>query len=371
MIQPLTDDTMHQCRVRYLPIFPADPYARAIESFMGQEFPQLSNGRVEDRMEAVMLEFLGSKQTRVGPRPNPESEVKMRAVVRNAIEAGAPIPILIAAASVKVPIGESMDVAELSALRMLGSLNERITKHYAPGTTIKIRLEDLTESVISRDVPNIEDHVGQYRSDFKALVRVLGYDSFLAPVAESDMANRREFIDKSFWYGDIFRRYLDQTDVIPDNPLGLTSEGRLLQAAGWKGPVSRAMRDYLRSRYVKLYPTLDDSKFNGIMGNYLACILVRRSMNAMGMTGDRLEIGFSPAMPDAPTINTRVLYRTVPLSQSSLHIPFWNAKGFIKINEAGETRISLGQWNGEYVRGQLELINGSEQVTIRADYILE
>jgi hypothetical protein len=367
------------CSVRYLPQMPTDPYALGIERFMGQEFPQLASGKIEDRMEAVMTEFLGTKQCRIGPRPNPESEVKMRAVVRNAIQANAPIPILIAAASVKVPIGESMDVAELSALRMLGSLQDRISRHYAPGTAIKIRLEDLTELVISENVPNIAQHVGQYRETFKALVRVLGYDSFLTLLAESQLADTWQFTARAFDFGKVFARYLEATDSNPDAPLSTTSQGRALEDAGWKGPVSKAMRDYLRSRYLKLYPDMANgfnhalgvSAYNHIMGNYLACILVRRQMNAMGMAGARLEIGFSAAMPDAPTINTRVYYRTVPLSQSSLHIPFWNAKGFIKINEQGETRISLGPWDGNYVRGQLELSNGSEAVLLRADYTLE
>src|SRR5216117_2583235 len=95
--------------ITYVPATPGDLYAAAIERLVGREFPQLSSGRTEDVMEAVMLAVFATKQYRYGPRPGPESEVLMRDVVRRAIDAERPIPLLIPAASVKVPLGESAD----------------------------------------------------------------------------------------------------------------------------------------------------------------------------------------------------------------------------------------------------------------------
>lgn len=360
------------CNLRYLPILAGDPYTKSIEHFIAHEFPQLSSGKTENVMESIMTEFLGTKQVRIGPRPKPESEVLMRTVVRNAVDAGQPIPILMASAAVKVPIGESMDVAELSALRMLANLQERVKRHYAPGTNMVIRMEDLTEYAISATVPHIREHVGQYTSTMRNLVLALGYQSWLLPLEESAMMNEENFLQRVEYFAQCFKNYLDFTDGNETMPMEKVGDNaRELKFAGWKNGVSKDMRDYLRSRYRKLYPETPESEHNGIMGTYLACILVRRQMNGMGMTGERLEIGFAAALPDTPLTNTRVYYRTVPLSQSSLHMPYWNAKGFFKINQQGEPRISLGPWQGNYTHGQLEVSNGTNTALLRADYTEE
>jgi hypothetical protein len=63
--------------VQYHPLVGPDPYGVVIERFIGQEFPQLASGAVEDTLEAMMRAFLATKQYRVGPVPNPESLVRV------------------------------------------------------------------------------------------------------------------------------------------------------------------------------------------------------------------------------------------------------------------------------------------------------
>lgn len=358
-----TETDMHTI---WHPANPDDPYVETIERFIGQDFPQLSNGRLEDSVAAIMTQFLATKQFRIGPKPNPESEVMMRDVVRRAVNAERPVPILIASAALKVPIGESIDVAELSALRVLHCLQDRVVRHYAPGVAIRIRLEDLTEYVISRDVPLVSEHITTYVREFTQLVDVLGYSSFITPVTESSLANHAQFLVTADAAAKIFQQYLAASD-----PRYLSGH---LASLGWTGGVSTRLREWLYDRYAKLYPELKREQYDEVLSRYLAAILTRRNMGAVGAdkTFDgRLEISFAPALPDTPTVSTRVYYRTVPLSQSSFHAPYWSAKGHIRINNDNEARIALGRWTDTYTQGQLEVIDGEKKVTLRADYVLE
>lgn len=352
-----------------------DPYTAVIEHLVGQEFPQLSSGRVEDVMASVVTEFIATKQYRIGPRPNPESEVKIRDVVRRAVSDGRPIPVLVPAASVKLPIGESMDVAELSALRMLACLHRRVQRHYEPGMAFRMRLEDLTEYVLSPDVPHVEHHVRTYQQGLHTLLQVLGYDDFITLVPESGITDAAAFMQNAAAMIPEIEAYLDATDGLADDaqlrhPLFQRIQTRY--ALLW--PITALMRQYFRARYVKLYPSTPATGQNHVMAQYYAAVLTRRIVGAVGNdpTFDgRLEVYFGIALPDAPVVSTRVLYRTVPLAQSTLHLPYWNAKGHVKINNDGGARIALGRWDepaGTYVPGQLTVSRGASKTSVRADY---
>src|SRR6185437_1565061 len=58
------------------------PYTRLIETFCQTQIPLSTNQRV--RFEAIVAAILGTKQRRYGPLPAPETQVKIRDVVRNA-----------------------------------------------------------------------------------------------------------------------------------------------------------------------------------------------------------------------------------------------------------------------------------------------
>lgn len=355
---------MRTCNLRYLPSLGViDPYAASIERLISQQFPQLASGRTEDVMEAVMMEFLGTKQVRVGPRPNPESQSLMRDVVRRSIAQGRCIPVYIPSAAVKVPVGESsIDIAELSMLKMLESLQNRVRQHYAPGLSMRMRMEDLTEYVLTGTEPYVKRAVDNYITTMQTLVNVLGFSDWLTLVPESTLANEAEWLSSAASIAAVIYQYLS----------GRLPFEQAAPATGLKWPITQEMRQYFIDRYKKLYPAHGMDDYMKSMAAYFSSTLTRRNMNASGYdpTFDgRLELYFGNRLPDAPLVSPRVYYRTVPLSQSSLHIPYWQAKGFFKINQQGEPRISLGPWEGNYMPGQLELSNGTETALIRADYI--
>lgn len=345
-----------------------NPYAARIEQFVGQEFPQLASGRTEDTMTAIVKEFFATRQYRIGPKPLPESEVMIRDVVRRAVEAQRPIPLLIALAAVKVPIGESLDLAELSMLRVLCALNKRIKQHYELGLAIRLRIEDLTEYAISGvggdNVPDISMHVKHYSESMLRLIDALGYD-FILGVQESSLADPEKFADLVTEYSDDFEALL--AGKTNDNYMALL---------GWHGGVSPQMREWMYARYDRLYPSTvhGDEQQRRIMARYLSAILARRNLGAMGDDKSfkgRLEISFAPALPDTPAVSTRVYYRTVPISQSSLHMPPWLAKGYLRIGEDGVSGIALGKWDDEYTLGQLKIVGeDGKTASVRADYRL-
>jgi len=74
-------------------------------------------------------------------------------------------------------------------------------------------------------------------------------------------------------------------------------------------------------------------------------------------------------MPKA-LATTRLYYRTVPLKYTRCHLPFWRAKGYLKLN--GKTRLALATWREplEYNPFAVIMSNGNETVKVQADYVL-
>lgn len=357
--------------MKWKPVEAEDPYVSLIESFIGKEFPQFFCSKTENIVDAVIDEFLATKQVRIGPKPNPESIVMMRDVVRRAVQAERSIPILIASAAVKVPLGNEIDLAELSAIRILGNLQDRILHYYKHGVDVRIRMEDLTELVLTPDNPDVTDLAADYVGKFKGLVRALGYDEFIHPIKESIMGDASEFLDKVQNLVPAFKYYLEKSDKYadPKHHFGW------IEKLGWKGPISLETRDFLSARYEKMYPGTTRDQHREMMADYFAAILARHQMGIIGNDKSfegRLEISFNPPLPNHPPISTRVQYRSVPLSQSSNNRPYWLAKGYMRISNDNDARLALGDWkNEEYHEGHLVLNSGTESVSIRADYVLE
>jgi len=345
-----------------------DPYASLIESFIGREFPGLKTGNCETVMEALVELFLGTKQTRIGPKPNPESVVKMRDVVRRAVHEQRPIPVLIAVASVKVPFGHGIDLAELSAMRVLSRLQFCAQQYYSPGFQFRLRIEDLTELMLSGTADDVRQSISSYRENFMRLIRVLGYD-FIVPVPESSMVEEAQLLDVARVYARQFFNDLVIADAVNDDGKNVALN------IGWEGGIPKHVREYYCSRYSALYPDRDHSDHLRMMADYFGTILARHKLGVIGNDKSfqgRLEIGFNEPPPNAPAISTRVFYRSVPANQSSNNRPYWYAKGYLKIDNNNHSRICFGRWEElDYHQGRLSLSNGNEEITLDADYILE
>ncbi len=354
-----------------------DPNADLIIMFLRNEYPQLHNGNEESIVTAVTEEMIGSRQVRLAGRPTPESEVAMRDVVRNCIKQSHPIPVLVVSGPKKSVVGESVDIAELSALKTLACLNKRVKTHYPPGITVRIRLEDSTGYYLEEGVKGLNETIERYIQDFSSLIKVLGYD-FIEPVREQSLMTVDQLREKADKVLPLIMSYIQDSEIIKEREWAHLDSWKKLIKTGWQGMIPREMRDYYHRRYSNLFPEYDENNRLAVTAKYMAGTLARYQLKAIGALDTWpgfFQINFAPPVPGIPKsmITTRLYYRTVPLSQTKRHMPFWRAKGFVVLN--GGTRISLANWNEarslDFNKFVVKITDGIDFVNICADYIVE
>lgn len=351
-----------------------DPNAEIIASFMCQEFPQVYDGNKESTLEGVMKEMIGSRQVRLAGRPTPESEVAMREVVRNCIAQDHPVPVLVVSGPKKTVVGESIDIAELSALKMLACLNKRVKEYFPPGITVRVRLEDSTGYYLEEGVDGLHDTIERYIRDFSVIVKILGYD-FIEPVREQTLMTEKQLRGAADQILPILMEYLQDSEHIDEGEWEELGSWQRLSETGWQGLIPREMREYYHRRYTNLFPQYGETERLTVTAKYMAGTLARYQLNATGVVDSWpgfFQVNFAPPVPGIPKsmISTRLYYRTVPLKHSKRHMPFWRAKGILKLN--GSVRLSLLNW-GEPVDinpFMLSFSDGDDTVTVRSDYVL-
>ena len=299
----------------------------------------------------------------------------MRATVRRCVSQGAPIPVLIASAAVKVPVGDArVDLAEVAGLKVLASLHERVAAVYRPSLHFRVRLEDQTERVLSSDTPNLEPAITRYVQDFRDLIDVLEVP--VEAVTETDLlgANADRFLTEASRLQPIFVAHLADNTAAEEEWPALETYRRLTEE-GWAGGIPSATRSFFEARFRRNYPDMPPTEHNGMIARYLSAVLARRKLKASGQDPNwlgRLEISFAPPLPDSPVVSPRVYYRTVPRTESEQHLAWWCARGLMKIGEHS-SRIALTNWwdtQTERTKGHILLSNGTKSVTLQTAYTL-
>lgn len=136
------------------------------------------------------------------------------------------------------------------------------------------------------------------------------------------------------------------------------------------------MREHLIERYARSYPGKIRAQYMQMMARYFAATLARHIHNATGnIWGEpHLQLSYVAAIPGLPEglHSTRVYYRGVSLKHTKSHIPYWRAKGFLKISENNTVKVSLTNWHDvpELESGMVEFSNDTETVNVKADFML-
>lgn len=351
------------------------PYEDVVQGLLTQEFPLLQTDAAS-RLDAVVADLIGSSQTRYGPRPNAESELAMRGVVQRCMAHDQPIPVLIPAGPKKPVQGMSVDTAELAALRTLGCLQHRISRHYPPGLEIVLRMEDVTGWVLEGHESETRASIARYLEDFETLVHVLGYGEFIFPVRESSLIPEEAMWAALAGIEPVLGAYMRETNARGLDDYEQLASWQQLKSLGWSGEIPMVQREYYDTRYQKLFPSLTAQERVALLIRYFSLILARVRHGATGTrkhwTNGQIQITFAPAIPGTPThlVSTRVYYRTLPLKMGKHHLPFWRAKGFLKLN--GTASFSLASWADEIDLSPcaVRIRNGSDTVSVRTDYLL-
>ncbi len=366
---------MNNKRVAVVNDYFDDPNRDLIVSYLYQEFPETNEGKPEPILEGVMKEMIGSRQVRSVGAPTLESQVAMREVVRACIKAGHPIPILVVSGPKKTETSASIDLAELSALKVLACLNKRVKAYFPQGIMVKLRLEDITGYYLEEGVVGLHKSIDRYIGDLSALIRILGYD-FITPVCERELMMESQFRKTA---GDIFpliMSYLTDSEAIDESKWEELDSWKKLSAVGWQSTIPSEMRYYYHTRYQHLFPEYGVNARLAVTAKYFAGTLARYKLNATGVDPSwpgYFQINFATPVPGIPNTltKTRLYYRTVPFNESKRHIPFWRAKGVLKIN--GSIRTSLLCWNEPFdcTPFAINFSNANETVTVQSDYLIE
>lgn len=355
--------------------FVDDPNGQVITSFILQEYPQICDETRESTVENIVEEMIGSRQVRLAGRPTPESEVAMRKVVRSCVENKCPIPVLVVSGPKKTVVGESVDLAELSALKMLACLDKRVKAFFAPGITVRIRLEDTTGYYLEEGVEGLHETIERYVNDFSVLVRVLGYGDFIEPVRERILMTESQLREAAGEVFPLLLSYLQDSEHLEESEWGKLGSWKRLSDTGWQGMIPREMRQHYHGRYSRLFPGCGEEDILRLIAKYMAGTLARYQLRATGAIDSWpgfFQINFAPPVPGIPKslVSTRLYYRTVPLCHTKRHMPFWRAKGIMKLN--GSVRLSLVSWGEKLDINPFVLTfsDGAESVNVRSDYVL-
>ena len=341
--------------IKYSPI--DNPYGQYLVSVVKQALPQF-NSSTEDVMEGVVEAILGNKSIRQGPRPKPEGLVKIREIVRKAVSENKSIPIISAAAAVKVlgkeGLSSQVDLAELMGLRTLACLDRRVKNIYAPGIKVNMRIEDITEQLLSPEVEGLQNIVDAYCQKFQDLVTVLGYSDWLTLKLESEMADTKTYLETAGQYAIGFKRYLSGQQSFPPPP--------------WTNQIRPDQIEWFLARYTKLYGEEPRDAQLERLALYLAGTLTRSVLKASGVTEPSITISVSASALSSPT-EARVFYRTIA---GHNHIPWWYAKGAFRIKEdKAEIHLLNAYDKTPLTEGEMTLTEGSCSVTIAAPYHME
>lgn len=218
-----------------------------------------------------------------------------------------------------------MDIAELSALRVLACVQRQVKELHPAGLDIRLRLEDNTGYYLEGKSDGVVNSIEKYITDMCSLIRVLGYDDFITPIRESSIVNYDIFADDATALQPFFYNYLMESEIESvDNWENITSY-KTLAGFGWKGIIPPEMREYYHHRYRILFPDMTTLERVEAIAKYFSSTLARHRALSTAVdpnwNGRFIQIAFTPPVLGEPLglINTRIHYRTVPLTHTKKH----------------------------------------------------
>lgn len=356
-----------------------DLYGDLVRGFFSEQFPTAVPADKATKLDLVTSALIGTGQVRLGPQPNPESHVAIRAVVQHAIDHNQPIPVLTPWGSKKPRNGMSIDIAEVAALKQLACIQDRVQRYHTPGLRLIIRIEDASGYYLFGDELNCRPSIDTYSRDFVKLVRVLGL-GFIEPLLETNLFDAQKYADMTDALVPTMEQYIFETDIFGFDGWQERESRRRLHDffPAFQGEIPREQRDYYRGLYKKLFPGIGPAEATHKLARYLSSAIVRNKIRGRGddpsWEGKYLQVTFAPPIPGAPagTVSRFLYYRTLPTSMGTTHIPPWRAKGYLRMDGRRATP-KIASWSdipSGLVSCSVQLTNSNEALSITTDYLV-
>lgn len=351
-------------------------YSGCINSYFKREFPNPAKTSKTETLEILADIFFGTKETRFGPLPSPESQVAIREVIRYAIEGGLPIPMRIPFGGIKADRTGDIDIAELVAIKRVAALNDAIRMYYPPGIRANILIEDVNAVYLYGK--DFTPEITRYSANLSRLVEIIAEKTGIWPVRESHLFTQTQYEEQAEKSYPLLLNYLTS---------GVTGYGTsydALLASGWKGEIPEEQRAFYRDRYMNLYPGMTYREATEMMARYFAGSKARYDLKKKGnpseeeYQGKFIQLSFVQPVPGAPEnmFSNVLYYRTLPLSEARSHMPAWRSKGYLKIDGKNSVKAKITNFHDTETLSQLQpmtvkVSNDTESVIVRADFLLE
>lgn len=344
---------------------------------LSSDFIPEYNGATVDIITNLLF---ATKNIRFGPKSSVESQYRIRQIVKQAVVANKPVPVLVPWGSIKADFSPGLDIAELHALITLSELNKRVKQYFSPGLDINIRIEDLSGvSLFQLEEDFVKEDSWKYCDDLETLINMMGN---LNPVRESSMENSGEFELRANANTQLILTYLKESkDLIKVNPSGciMLQSYKNLKANGWKGIISNEQREHYFHCYRGIYHDQSEEFMYKRLALYFGGSLARFQLHMTGTNyewhSNYIQIVFVPPVMGAPEgYNDNYLYyRTIPMNQCRTHHAPWRAKGYFLINDEGCMTAKLSTFSNPPVgleKGEIVLEENDLSVIVQADYLV-
>jgi hypothetical protein len=330
----------------------------------------------ESLATTLVREMIGTQKCRFTPYPNEEIQAKMTKLTEKFIKNDMPLQVLIPMGPKKPVPGEGVDIAELSILRTLSGLNNRISTRYAKGVHFYLREEDATGWFLEKEIPNIHECTENYLSGFEKLIEVLGYTSFITPFRESTLLDFDKYVDTVTKLEPVFRKYFKESEKVEPSNYEQLQSYKDLCATGWQSNIPPEQREFYFNRYKYLYPNRSKEEINEMIISYMATTIARNKLHSTcppEIGNEYFQLCFAPPVPGSPQslASTRVYYRPLPTSIHRCNIPFWRARGVLEKQADDKLHPKITNWKEtlNLEINTVQLVNGHKSAQVKADII--
>lgn len=356
-------------------ILDENPYGKVICDYFASSFPKSMTITSSQLLDVLTTVLIGSKDTRLGSIPPPEQLVVIRKTISDAISSNSPIPILIPWGGRKLDKALCLDIAEVSALKQIISVDNLLRNYYSPGLHINVRIEDINAEWLYKDSEGIEE----YSAAMVSLINMVKGDTKIYAIRESSIMSGAAYMELANMYSPLLSSVITAQIADPALDVNNLDTFKRLKDKGWQGIIPKEQRDYYLDRYQVMAPGESMSAHIKKLADYFAGSKVRYDLNGRANPSESfIQINFATPVPGAPTsiFNNTLYYRTVPMKDGRTHIAPWRSKGYLEIQPDNSIKVKVTNWGNkelieEMTPAYVEMKDGDNTIVIEADYIVK